>query len=177
MRIAYGYRVKESNDPFLTDVEVAVEQFSLSTAPGGFLVNLVPARVYLFDTIHRNVLPNKWTVRHIPAWFPGAGFKHTAALWAESLINMVERPYKFVKLQIVNHLFLCRTSHSTLCYLVGCGNCATILCFSPPRRVSDSHRQPRARNQMVYSFTIFGWCGYGMSLSPAPMSHPINGNG
>jgi hypothetical protein len=45
MRIAYGYRVKESNDPFLTDVEVAVEQFSLSTAPGGFLVNLVPSRV------------------------------------------------------------------------------------------------------------------------------------
>jgi hypothetical protein len=46
MRIAYGYRVKEKDDPFLTDVEVAVEQFSLSTAPGGFLVNLVPARVY-----------------------------------------------------------------------------------------------------------------------------------
>ena len=56
MRIAYGYRVKESNDPFLTQVEVAVEQFSLSTAPGGFLVNLVPSRVYLFDAIHRNVL-------------------------------------------------------------------------------------------------------------------------
>jgi hypothetical protein len=43
MRIAYGYQVKENNDPFLTDVEVAVEQFSLSTAPGGFLVNLVPS--------------------------------------------------------------------------------------------------------------------------------------
>jgi hypothetical protein len=51
MRIAYGYRVKETNDPFLTDVEVAVEQFSLSTAPGGFLVNLVPSRLYLFDVI------------------------------------------------------------------------------------------------------------------------------
>ena len=47
MRIAYGYRVKENNDPFLTGVEIAVEQFSLSTAPGGFLVNLVPSRVYL----------------------------------------------------------------------------------------------------------------------------------
>jgi cytochrome P450 len=82
MRIAYGYRVKETNDPFLTDVEVAVEQFSLSTAPGGFLVNLVPS------------------LRHVPAWFPGAGFKHTAVLWAESLVNMVERPYQFVKQQM-----------------------------------------------------------------------------
>ena len=52
MRIAYGYRVKETNDPFLTQVEIAVEQFSLSTAPGGFLVNLVPSRVYLFGIIH-----------------------------------------------------------------------------------------------------------------------------
>lgn len=105
MRIAYGYRVKESNDPFLTEVEVAVEQFSLSTAPGGFLVNLVPSRVYLFDIIHRNVLPNSWTVQHLPAWFPGAGFKHTAALWAECLVNMVERPYQFVKQQMVDHKF------------------------------------------------------------------------
>lgn len=146
MRIAYGYRVKESNDPFLTDVEVAVEQFSLSTAPGGFLVNLVPARVYLFDTIHRNVLPNKWTVRHIPAWFPGAGFKHTAALWAESLVNMVEQPYQFVKQQMVDHKFLYRITHSTLCCLVGCGYCTTILYFSPPRGLSRDHRQPRTRN-------------------------------
>ena len=115
MRIAYGYRVKETNDPFLTQVEIAVEQFSLSTAPGGFLVNLVPSRVYLFDVIHRNVLPNSWTVtvRHIPAWFPGAGFKHTAALWAESLVVMVERPYQFVKQQMVDHKFFCRISHPT----------------------------------------------------------------
>ena len=146
MRIAYGYRVKESNDPFLTDVEVAVEQFSLSTAPGGFLVNLVPSRVYLFGVIHRDVLPNRWTVRHLPAWFPGAGFKHTAALWAESLVNMVEKPYQFVKQQMVDLKFLCHVSRSTLCCLVGCGNGATILYFSPSRRLSDDHRQPRARN-------------------------------
>jgi len=78
MRIAYGYEVKEK-DPFLASVNRAVDQFSLSTAPGGFLVNLVPS------------------LRYLPAWFPGAGFKHTAALWAKSLINMVEEPYQLVK--------------------------------------------------------------------------------
>lgn len=58
MRIAYGYQVKESQDPFLDSVGTAVEQFSLSTAPGGFLVNLVPSCTYLFDIIHRNPLSN-----------------------------------------------------------------------------------------------------------------------
>ena len=127
MRIAYGYRVKETNDPFLTDVEIAVEQFSLSTAPGGFLVNLVPSRAYLFDVICRDVLPNSWTVQHVPAWFPGAGFKHTAALWAESLVNMVEQPYQFVKQQMVGkQIFL---SHFSLNALL-------------PLRLQELHRHP-----------------------------------
>jgi len=108
MRIAYGYHVKEGSDPFLTTVNEAVNQFSLSTAPGGFLVNLVPSRAYKFFVIYRNALLNSWTVRHIPAWFPGAGFKHTAALWAQSLITMVEQPHQFVKQQMVDHTFLCR---------------------------------------------------------------------
>jgi cytochrome P450 len=82
MHIAYGYQVKETEDPFLTAVELAVLQFSLSTAPGGFLVNLIPS------------------LRYLPAWFPGAGFKKTAALWAESLVNMVEQPYQYVKQQM-----------------------------------------------------------------------------
>ena len=111
MRIAYGYQVKEKNDPFLTAVEVAVEQFSLSTAPGGFMVNLVPSRAYLFDAIYRNN-SNSRIVRYIPAWFPGAGFKRTAALWAESLVNMVEQPYKYVKQQMVDFNFLCHTLFS-----------------------------------------------------------------
>ena len=132
MRIAYGYRVKESNDPFLTDVEVAVEQFSLSTAPGGFLVNLVPARLYLFDVIRRKVFSNSWIVQHLPAWFPGAGFKHTAALWAESLVDMVEQPYQFVKQQMVDHKFILAHFSLITLLLLGCRNCAIILYFSSP---------------------------------------------
>jgi hypothetical protein len=57
MRIAYGYEVKETKDPFLATVDETLVQFSLSTAPGGFLVNLVPARAYFFDANHRNALP------------------------------------------------------------------------------------------------------------------------
>jgi hypothetical protein len=43
LRISYGYKVEEGADPLVTLADRAMEQFSLSTAPG-FLVNLVPAR-------------------------------------------------------------------------------------------------------------------------------------
>lgn len=43
LRISHGYEVKENNDPFVKLAEQATEQFSLSTAPGGFMVDLIPA--------------------------------------------------------------------------------------------------------------------------------------
>ncbi|KAF8961871.1 cytochrome P450 [Flammula alnicola] len=82
LRISHGYEVKEKDDPFVTMADVATEQFSLSTAPGGFMVNLVPP------------------LRHVPAWFPGAGFKKTAAEWANTLAVMAEGPHQFVKQQM-----------------------------------------------------------------------------
>ena len=44
LRITYGYEVQESKDPFVQLADQATEQFSFATAPGGFLVDLVPAR-------------------------------------------------------------------------------------------------------------------------------------
>jgi cytochrome P450 len=79
LRISHGYEVQEKDDPFVALADQATDQFSLSTAPGGFLVNLVPL------------------LRHVPAWFPGAGFKKTAAEWAHTLAKMVEEPHQFVK--------------------------------------------------------------------------------
>jgi hypothetical protein len=52
---------------------------------------LFPSRAYLFDSIHQNILSHSWTVRYLPAWFLGAGSRKTAALWAQSLVNMVEQ--------------------------------------------------------------------------------------
>ncbi|PPQ72980.1 hypothetical protein CVT25_004560 [Psilocybe cyanescens] len=82
LRISHGYEVKEKEDPFVTLADEATDQFSLSTAPGVFLVNLVPA------------------LRHVPQWFPGAGFKKIAAEWAQTLVHMAEKPHQFVKEQI-----------------------------------------------------------------------------
>ncbi|KAJ6558729.1 cytochrome P450 [Mycena sp. CBHHK59/15] len=79
LRIAYGYQVAEGVDPFVTLVDTAINQFSISSSPGGFLVNLIPA------------------LRHVPSWFPGAAFQKTAKEWAESLQQMVEEPFQLVK--------------------------------------------------------------------------------
>ncbi|KAF8077583.1 cytochrome P450 [Lyophyllum atratum] len=82
LRISHGYEVKETGDPFIELADKATEQFSLSTAPGGHLVDVLPF------------------LRHIPSWFPGAGFQRRAKLWAATLVEMVEQPHQFVKRQM-----------------------------------------------------------------------------
>ncbi|KAF7776140.1 hypothetical protein Agabi119p4_4533 [Agaricus bisporus var. burnettii] len=82
LRITYGYEAQEFKDPFVQLADQATEQFSLATAPGGFLVDLIPA------------------LRHVPLWFPGAGFRHKALAWGSTLCDMVGRPYEFVKEQM-----------------------------------------------------------------------------
>ncbi|KAK0479595.1 cytochrome P450 [Armillaria novae-zelandiae] len=79
LQISHGYAIQEENDPFVKLAEETMDQFSLSTALGSFLVNLIPI------------------LRHIPEWFPGAGFKRTAREWASTLNEFVERPHNYVK--------------------------------------------------------------------------------
>ena len=43
LRISHGYEVKEHQDPFVDLADRAVEQFSTSTAPGAFMVDVMPA--------------------------------------------------------------------------------------------------------------------------------------
>ncbi|KDR83471.1 hypothetical protein GALMADRAFT_645322 [Galerina marginata CBS 339.88] len=84
LRISHGYEVKENQDPFVELADKATEQFSLATAPGGFLVDLIPA------------------LRHVPVWFPGASFQRKAQEWSETLCEMVDGPYRFVKQQVLS---------------------------------------------------------------------------
>lgn len=42
LRMSHGYQVKESHDPIVECVDQATEQFSLATAPGAFLVDVMP---------------------------------------------------------------------------------------------------------------------------------------
>ncbi|KXN92569.1 O-methylsterigmatocystin oxidoreductase [Leucoagaricus sp. SymC.cos] len=82
LHISHGYEVKESDDPLVELADTALGQFSLSMAPGGFVVNLVPL------------------LRYIPEWFPGAKFKKVAREWEATLEGFVEKPHRFVKDQM-----------------------------------------------------------------------------
>ncbi|EGO01616.1 hypothetical protein SERLA73DRAFT_166166 [Serpula lacrymans var. lacrymans S7.3] len=82
LRISHGYEVKETEDPFVQLADRAVAQFSASTATGAFMVDVMPA------------------LKHVPDWFPGAGFKVKAKEWSATLEEMVAMPYRFVKDQM-----------------------------------------------------------------------------
>ncbi|KAK0478627.1 cytochrome P450 [Armillaria luteobubalina] len=82
MQISYGYEIQEKNDPFAGLANEAAHHFALSTTPGTFLVNIIPI------------------LRHIPDWFPGAGFKRTAKEWRSTLQELMEQPYNYAKQQI-----------------------------------------------------------------------------
>ncbi|KAG1907691.1 cytochrome P450 [Suillus fuscotomentosus] len=82
LRISYGYEVKENNDPFIDVADRAMDQLSRSTDTGAFMVDIIP-----------------WLAK-VPEWFPGAGFKCLAREWRQTLEEMVDAPYKFVKDQM-----------------------------------------------------------------------------
>lgn len=83
LRISHGYELQGDHDPFVELADKATVQFSLSTAPGAFLVDFMPF------------------LKYIPAWVPGAGFQRIAKEWSDTLNNMVDMPYNFTKQQMV----------------------------------------------------------------------------
>lgn len=41
-------------------------------------------------------------MKHIPEWFPGAGFKKTARFYAHTLTRLVEEPFAFTKSEMAD---------------------------------------------------------------------------
>ena len=44
LKLAYGYTTREEDDPFVHSADVAVDQFSKTTEPGAFVVDVLPFR-------------------------------------------------------------------------------------------------------------------------------------
>ncbi|KAG6896371.1 hypothetical protein C0992_008740 [Termitomyces sp. T32_za158] len=70
-------------DKFVALSERAVDMLSHSVFPGAIVVNALPI------------------LRHIPAWFPGAGFHTFAAETRVYTSQMLEVPFKYVKDQMI----------------------------------------------------------------------------
>jgi len=82
LMISHGYELKPGIDPLVELADRVTEQFAVSTAPGGFMVDIIPL------------------LRYVPAWFPGADFKRKAAVWGATLNELIEVPHNFVKQQM-----------------------------------------------------------------------------
>ncbi|KAI1433867.1 cytochrome P450 oxidoreductase OrdA-like protein [Xylaria sp. CBS 124048] len=83
LKMIYGYTIDpHKSDPLVKLVGETLEQFSLGTAVGSWLVDLVPA------------------MKYIPDWLPGADFKRLAKKWQASLIKTADKPFEFAQRRI-----------------------------------------------------------------------------
>jgi hypothetical protein len=75
LSLAYGIRVLPSEDPYVRLAEEALGAISQVTVSGRVLVDLIPS------------------LKHIPEWMPGAGFKRQAKIWYALQKQFRERPF------------------------------------------------------------------------------------
>ncbi|KAF7371702.1 Cytochrome P450 [Mycena venus] len=92
MAAVYGIDVLPSNDPYVTLAHKAVRTAAIAAVPGVYLVDTFPI------------------LKHIPRWFPGAGFKRVAEEWSKLSRGMLELPFAETKRQMVRYLMLCAPS-------------------------------------------------------------------
>jgi hypothetical protein len=83
LKLVYDYTIEpHSNDPLVDLADHTMQEFTLATVPGAWLVDILPF------------------LEHVPEWMPGAGFKKTARLWSQSLSEAVRIPYEYTKRQM-----------------------------------------------------------------------------
>jgi hypothetical protein len=95
LSVVYGYEAVSNDDEFLSLAEECVGLLSNHIASGGGIwpVDIFPS------------------LRHIPLWMPGSGFKKNAMAWKKKMEEFVDRPYEFVKNSIVSCLCLSAIVH------------------------------------------------------------------
>ena len=87
MSVAYGIDVQESDDPYVALAEQALHELDEAAPPTAYWVNLFPI------------------LKYVPSWFPGAGFQQKAAHGRALNAAVKEKPYRYVKEQLVGDLF------------------------------------------------------------------------
>ena len=84
LKLTYGVNISEDeNSDYVKTAEIVVAALAEAGHPGSFLVNLFPS------------------MKFIPAWFPGAGWKRKANHWRKAGECFVRMPWDTVKEQLV----------------------------------------------------------------------------
>lgn len=101
MSIAYGIDVLDKDDPYIRIGEIANDIVALTTTPGSYLVDTLSfcTSLYLRRLTRPDIL---CTVKYIPDWLPGAGFKRQAREWRTVADSMLNDPFNVTKRAMVN---------------------------------------------------------------------------
>jgi len=84
LNVVYGITIKESDDPYISTADIALNGFAEAGIPGRFWVDYFPI------------------LKHVPSWVPGAGFQKQAEYWRKIIEDMREKPFLYVKDQLVS---------------------------------------------------------------------------
>jgi hypothetical protein len=76
--------VQPKHDPFIDMAEQAMYALARTLSSGSYLVDQIPV------------------LKHLPDWFPGAGFKAQAKEWSKPMTLMPVLTFDFVKDAMVN---------------------------------------------------------------------------
>ena len=100
---AYGYPVVSDFDPYVMLVEKTAALTVAPGAPGGTLVDFLPAcrNLHIIFSFKNT---DRISVRHIPSWMPGAGFKRYAMITRKAVREMLDQPYDLVKQRMVRFI-------------------------------------------------------------------------
>ncbi|KAJ7251383.1 hypothetical protein C8J57DRAFT_1353396 [Mycena rebaudengoi] len=79
MSIVYGIDTLSSNDPYMETAEAAIDAITRAAVPGRYLVDVIPI------------------LKHVPAWFFGAGFQRHARETKKLTVKMVQLPFQAAK--------------------------------------------------------------------------------
>lgn len=84
MRIAYGFEDAEKNYSVIRDVEKIILTLMDSITPGRYLVSSFPS------------------LKKVPSWFPGAGFKRHFQALAKEVDMTIQLPFEDAKQNFVS---------------------------------------------------------------------------
>lgn len=83
LSITFGYEAEDDNDALLQLATHLIGEFDEVSTPGRYLVDMFPA------------------IDRLPRWFPGLQFRRIAANMRKTQKEFLDRPYKFVRSQLV----------------------------------------------------------------------------
>jgi hypothetical protein len=104
VKVCHGYElVPEGPDPMIDLVERVMIEFTDVTAPGHYLVDVMPwCELTSFFGVYHSLTATGGAVTYLPAWLPGMGFKKTARAMRKTLLDGKNVPVAYVKEQMVH---------------------------------------------------------------------------